>query len=162
VTLQTLVNTTEICFARRDVYTRDVLMQAINELLVQSELPRLLLRVMIRSVDYQPQIKQFVAKALELLAEKQVWLMGDEFWQGFIVCAYKVSTPAYPIILQLPLPQLQEVLNFNKAAAAKLVYYARQNAQALNLPQATVELIETAAGAPPTKRQRTSSAADAR
>jgi len=169
VTEQNLRDATDLCFERRDMFTKDVLEDVIKDLLEEKPLARLTMRIMIKSMEHQPQIKPFVTTALKELAERQFWTMddpGEDLWKGFVICALKVSTPAYPILLGLPQDQFEKMLGLVEGpSVARLVYYARQNQQNLELSPEKVEQLEavgnsnsssTRAGTEPvSKRQRT-------
>lgn len=152
ISMQTLKNATEMCFARKEFFTRDVLETVIRELLLQSEdnkLPLLFMRIMIRSIEEQPTIKQFIAEVLSELVEQELWAWNDNAsWQGFVLCAVKLATLAYPILFRLPTEQLEDVIKITRKRdpkdklVARLVYYARRNQQTLSLSPGTTEMLE--------------------
>ncbi|GBG25253.1 Symplekin [Hondaea fermentalgiana] len=148
----TLSNATDLCFARKEFFTRDVLETVIRELLMQSEdnkLPLLFMRVVFRSIMEQPSIKQFIAEVLSELVEREVWTWNDPtLWEGFVLCADKLATLAYPILFRLPTEQLENAINIllkrfpKNKIVARLIYYARRNQQSLALSPETIEMLE--------------------
>jgi len=150
VTTQNLIDATELCFERKDMFTKDVLVQVISDALSQETLPRLLMRIMMQCMEKQPQIKPYIAQALSQLVDLEIWNVGDnDLWVGFIICAAKLATPAYPILFRLPPDQLSDAIKLSSGIpgiklAANLIYFAKKNQEALQLPPEVLQILDAA------------------
>jgi len=145
ITTACLLEATDICFERKDLYTKDVLVSVITSLLIQEgELPPLTMRVLIKSMDIQPKIKPFIGEALANLFEREVWT-NPTLFEGWLLCATLLETQAYPIVLRLPVEHLKFALDFSKTNKwnlhSRVVYYSRNNAKSLNLSEETLALL---------------------
>jgi hypothetical protein len=92
-------------------------------------------------------MKQYVAEVLMELLNREIWKQEDgtkDLWKGFVMCALKVSTPAYPTLLRLPIEQLKSAMEIARGPnASKLVFFAKQNQQGLNLSPEVMEVMES-------------------
>ena len=66
------ISATNLCFAERTVYTREVLAVVMQHLMEQSPLPTLLMRTVLQSLAMYPQLIGFVMNIMQRLITKQV------------------------------------------------------------------------------------------
>lgn len=75
-------------------------------LLEQNSLPTLLMRTVIQTLHHYPRLVGFVMNnILQRLILKQVW-QQKKVWEGFIKCCQRTMPQSFPVLLQLPAPQL--------------------------------------------------------
>ncbi|GFT30810.1 symplekin [Nephila pilipes] len=108
--LKIVIKATSLCFEEKQVYTQVVLAMVMQQLMEQNPLPILLMRTVIQSLANHPHLLGFVTNILQRLIVKQVWKQ-PKIWEGFIKCCQRTKPQSFQVLLQLPPPQLQEVLN---------------------------------------------------
>ncbi|KAF8795634.1 Symplekin like protein [Argiope bruennichi] len=108
--LKTVIKATSLCFEEKQVYTQVVLAVVMQQLMEQNPLPILLMRTVIQSLANHPHLLGFVTNILQRLIVKQVWRQ-PKIWEGFIKCCQRTKPQSFQVLLQLPPPQLQEVLS---------------------------------------------------
>lgn len=107
--LKIIIKATTLCFAEKQAYTQEVLAMVMQQLMEMSPLPTLLMRTVIQSLAAYPNLSGFVMNILQRLILKQVWTQR-KVWEGFIKCCQRTKPQSFQVLLQLPAPQLQEVL----------------------------------------------------
>ncbi|KAG8197327.1 hypothetical protein JTE90_013454 [Oedothorax gibbosus] len=108
--LKIIIKATSLCFEEKNVYTQVVLAMVVQQLMEQDPLPILLMRTVIQSLANYPHLLGFVTNILQRLIVKQVWKQ-KKIWEGFIKCCQRTKPQSFQVLLQLPPPQLQEVLD---------------------------------------------------
>lgn len=108
--LKIIIKATALCFEEKNVYTQVVLAMVMQQLMEQDPLPILLMRTVIQSLANYPHLLGFVTNILQRLITKKVWTQ-KKIWEGFIKCCQRTKPQSFQVLLQLPAPQLEEVLN---------------------------------------------------
>ncbi|ORX54640.1 hypothetical protein BCR36DRAFT_282231, partial [Piromyces finnis] len=101
---------TQICFSLPQIFKQEVLAVVLTQLVEQQPIPKLFMRTTIQTVNLYRNLTNFICNnILTQLITKKVWTM-PKLWEGFIRCL-KITLPqSLNVILQLPFPQLKEVL----------------------------------------------------
>ncbi|KAK6938037.1 Symplekin C-terminal, partial [Dillenia turbinata] len=121
------------CFEQRTVFTQQVLAKALNQMVDQVPLPLLFMRTVIQAIDAFPTLVDFVMEILSKLVRKQVWTM-PKLWVGFLKCVSQTQPHSFHVLLQLPPPQLESVLNKYSNLRGPLAAFASQLAVRNSLP----------------------------
>ncbi|GFU76086.1 symplekin [Trichonephila clavipes] len=108
--LKIIMKATSLCFEEKSVYTQVVLAMVIQQLMEQDPLPILLMRTVIQSLANYPHLLGFVTNILHRLIVKKIWTQ-KKIWEGFIKCCQRTKPQSFQVLLQLPAPQLQDVLD---------------------------------------------------
>lgn len=108
--LKIVIKATSLCFEEKNVYTQVVLAMVMQQLMEQNPLPILLMRTVIQSLANYPHLLGFVTNILQRLIIKEVWKQ-KKIWEGFIKCCQRTKPQSFQVLLQLPPPQLKEVLD---------------------------------------------------
>ncbi|CAF4119508.1 unnamed protein product, partial [Rotaria magnacalcarata] len=106
--LKTTMNATTLCLNERSIYTHDVLAIVIQQLVDISPIPVLFMRTVLQALSFYPKMVGFVMNILQRLITKQAWKQA-RIWEGFIKCCQKTRPHSFPLLLQLPPPQLKHV-----------------------------------------------------
>ncbi|XWS24027.1 hypothetical protein CRYUN_Cryun28dG0066000 [Craigia yunnanensis] len=123
--LRKITDACSACFEQRTVFTQQVLAKALNQMVNQIPLPLLFMRTVIQSIDAFPTLVDFVMEILSKLVSKQVWRM-PKLWVGFLKCVAQTQPHSFPVLLQLPPPQLESALNKYGNLKSSLAAYASQ------------------------------------
>jgi len=107
--MKTVMKATGICFQEKSIYTMEVLTIVLQQLMEQKEIPLLLMRSVIQTVALYPHLIGFTMNILQRLIVKQVWKQKT-LWDGFIKCCQRTKPQSFTILLQLPSPQLHNLL----------------------------------------------------
>ncbi|GIY72451.1 symplekin [Caerostris darwini] len=107
--LKMVIKATSLCFEEKNVYNHTILGLVMQQLMEQDPLPILLMRTVIQSLANYPQLSGLVNNILQRLIVKEVWKQ-KKIWEGFIKCCQRTKSGSSQILLQLPAPQLKEVL----------------------------------------------------
>jgi len=107
--MKTVMKATGICFSDRSTYTMEVLTIVLQQLMEQKEIPMLMMRTVIQSVSIYPGLVGFIMNILQRLIVKQVWKQKT-LWDGFIKCCQRLKPQSFTVLLQLPPPQLNSLL----------------------------------------------------
>jgi len=107
--MKTVMKATGICFQEKSIYTMEVLTIVLQQLMEQKEIPLLLMRTVIQSLALYPHLQGFTMNILQRLIVKQVWKQKT-LWDGFIRCCQRTKPQSFTILLQLPPPQLKQLL----------------------------------------------------
>ncbi|OUM63195.1 hypothetical protein PIROE2DRAFT_10283, partial [Piromyces sp. E2] len=88
---------------------QEVLAVVLTQLVEQQPIPNLFMRTTIQTVNLYRNLTNFICNnILTQLIVKKVWT--TRLWEGFIKCL-KITLPqSLNVILQLPFPQLKEIL----------------------------------------------------
>lgn len=88
-------------------------------------LPTLLMRTVIQSLTQFPRLAGFITNLLQRLILKQVW-KHKLIWDGFIKCCLRLQPQSCGVLIQLPVPQLQDALSICPELRNPLLEYARE------------------------------------
>ncbi|CAH1966093.1 unnamed protein product [Acanthoscelides obtectus] len=107
--LKTVIKATSMCLQEKQVYTQEVLAVVLQQLMDQPTIPTLLMRTVIQALGSYPRLSGFVMNILQRLILKKVWSQ-KVVWEGFIKCCQRTRPQSFAVLMQLPPPQLTEVL----------------------------------------------------
>ncbi|XP_068304402.1 uncharacterized protein [Pyrus communis] len=138
--LKKITDACSACFEQRTVFTQQVLAKALNQMVDQTPLPLLFMRTVIQAIDAFPSLVDFVMEILSKLVSKQVWRM-PKLWFGFLKCASQTQPHSFPVLLQLPPPQLESALNKYANLRGPLATYASQPSVKASLPRPTLAVL---------------------
>ncbi|KAL1059861.1 hypothetical protein V6Z11_1Z001100 [Gossypium hirsutum] len=116
------------CFEQRTVFTQQVLAKALNQMVDQIPLPLLFMRTVIQAIDAFPTM---------------VWRM-PKLWVGFLKCVAQTQPHSFPVLLQLPPPQLESALNKYGSLRSSLAAYKNQPTRKGSLPRSTLAVLHLA------------------
>ncbi|KAL5847122.1 hypothetical protein ACOSQ3_010646 [Xanthoceras sorbifolium] len=138
--LKKITDACSACFEQRTVFTQQVLAKALNQMVDQTPLPLLFMRTVIQAIDAFPTLVDFVMELLSKLVSKQVWRM-PKLWVGFLKCVSQTRPHSFPVLLQLPPPQLENALNKYANLRAAVAAYASQPSMKASIPRSTLALL---------------------
>lgn len=121
--LKAIVKATSMCLAERDVYTQEVLMAVLQQLVEVVPVPTLIMRTTIQSLTLCPRLSNFVLNLLQRLILKQVWRQ-KVVWEGFLKTLQRLKPQSLSVMLQLPPPQLADALQQCPDLRPPLLEYA--------------------------------------
>lgn len=121
--LKFIVKATSMCLAEKEVFTHDVLIGVLQQLVEIVPIPTLLMRTIIQSLTLYPRLGNFVLNLLQRLILKQVW-RHKVIWEGFLKCAQRLKPSSLPVLLHLPPPQLNAALEQCPDLRQPLLEYA--------------------------------------
>ncbi|XP_071886203.1 symplekin [Anas platyrhynchos] len=152
--MKSIIKATNLCFAERNVYTSEVLAVVMQQLMEQSPLPMLLMRTVIQALTMYPRLGGFVMNILSRLIMKQVW-KHPKVWEGFIKCCQRTKPQSFPVVLQLPPPQLAAVFEKCPELREPLLGHVRGLTphQQAHIPLSTMAILEASARPPPEPRE---------
>ncbi|KAL8225457.1 hypothetical protein R6Q57_018014 [Mikania cordata] len=128
------------CFEQRTVFTQQVLVKALNQMVDQTPLPLLFMRTVIQAIDAFPELVDFGMEILSKLVSRQVWRM-PKLWVGFVKCISQTPPHSFGVLLQLPSPQLEGVLNKYGSLRGPLAAYANQPSIRASLHRSTLQTL---------------------
>jgi symplekin len=88
-------------------------------------LPTLLMRTVIQSLTLYPRLAGFITNLLQRLILKQVW-KNKLIWDGFIKCCSRLQPQSMGVLIQLPVPQLQDALIISPELKSPLYEFAME------------------------------------
>ncbi|KAK4353272.1 hypothetical protein RND71_028790 [Anisodus tanguticus] len=135
--LKKIMDACSACFEQRTVFTQQVLAKALRQMVDQTPLPLLFMRTVIQAIDAFPTLVDFVMEILSKLVIRQVWRM-PKLWVGFLKCVSQTKPHSFPVLLQLPPPQLESALNKYASLRSPLVAFANQPNVKTSLPRSTL------------------------
>ncbi|XP_055908274.1 symplekin [Eupeodes corollae] len=140
--LKYVVKATSMCLAEKDVYTQDILGACLQQLVDIVPIPTLFMRTVIQSLALYPRLSNFIIGLLQRLILKQVWKQ-KVVWEGFLKCCQRLKPQSSSVLIQLPLPQLQDALNQCPDLRAPLLEYAEsvEENQAGIISQQTMDVL---------------------
>ncbi|RKP26980.1 Symplekin tight junction protein C terminal-domain-containing protein [Syncephalis pseudoplumigaleata] len=116
---------TQICFGEKGIFTAEVLVVVMQQLLDRPMLPTLFMRTVIQSVTLYPTLSNYVITLLQKLIARQIWTNAT-LWQGFIRCCNLMAPKSFDLMFQLPKPQLLDLLSKEPSLKPRLREYAQQ------------------------------------
>ncbi|KAM3305159.1 symplekin [Capsicum chacoense] len=135
--LKKITDACSACFEQRTVFTQQVLAKALRQMVDQTPLPLLFMRTVIQAIDAFPTLVDLVMEILSKLVIRQVWRM-PKLWVGFLKCVSQTQPHSFPVLLQLPPPQLESALNKYANLRSPLVAFANQPNIKTSLPRSTL------------------------
>ncbi|XP_064900323.1 LOW QUALITY PROTEIN: symplekin [Columba livia] len=152
--MKSIIKATNLCFAERNVYTSEVLAVVLQQLMELSPLPVLLMRTVIQALAMYPRLGGFVTNILQRLIMKQVWKY-PKVWEGFIKCCQRTKPQSFPVVLQLPPPQLAAVFDKCPELREPLLNHVRALTphQQAHIPLSTMAILEATARHEPGARE---------
>ncbi|XP_040269020.1 symplekin isoform X2 [Bufo bufo] len=141
--MKSVIKATNLCFSARSVYTSEVLAVVLQQLMDTTPLPMLLMRTVIQALGMYPRLGGFIMNILTRLIYKQVWKY-PKVWEGFIKCCQRTKPQSFSVLLQLPPPQLQSVLQTSPDLRDPLLAHVRTFTpnQLAHVPHAIVAILE--------------------
>ncbi|EDV43780.1 uncharacterized protein Dana_GF18650 [Drosophila ananassae] len=121
--LKSIVKATSLCLGERELYTQEVLMAVLQQLLEVNPLPTLMMRTTIQSLTLYPRLANFVINLLQRLIIKQVWRQ-KVIWEGFLKTIQRLKPQSLPVMLHLPPAQLVDALQQCPDLRPALLEYA--------------------------------------
>ncbi|XP_077142473.1 symplekin [Ranitomeya variabilis] len=122
--MKSVIKAINLCFSARSVYTSEVLAVVLQQLMDTTPLPMLLMRTVIQALGMYPRLGGFIMNILTRLIYKQVWKY-PKVWEGFIKCCQRTKPQSFSVLLQLPPPQLQSVLQTSPDLRDPLLAHVR-------------------------------------
>ena len=107
--MKTIIKATNLCLQEKKIYTQDVLILVLQQLLNQTSIPLLFMRTTIQAFNLYPNMISFIMNILEKLIVKQVW-KEPKVWDGFVKCVEMTVPQSFGVLLQLPPAQLTKLL----------------------------------------------------
>ncbi|XP_004519512.1 symplekin [Ceratitis capitata] len=142
--LKAIVKATSICLTEKDVFTPDVLIGVLQQLVEVVPIPTLLMRTIIQSITLYPRLTNFVLNLLQRLILKQVWRQ-KVIWEGFLKCCQRLKPQSLPVLLHLPQQQLVSALEQCPDLRQPLFEYA-QSIQEEPMSGITPQLLDVISG----------------
>lgn len=141
--MKSVIKATNLCFSARSVYTSEVLAVVLQQLMDTTPLPMLLMRTVIQALGMYPRLGGFIMNILTRLIYKQVWKY-PKVWEGFIKCCQRTKPQSFSVLLQLPPPQLQSVLQTSPDLRDPLLAHVRAFTpnQLAHVPHAIMAILE--------------------
>lgn len=102
------------------------------------------MRTVIQSLTLYPRLAGFITNLLQRLILKQVW-KHKLIWDGFIKCCLRLQPQSMGVLIQLPVPQLQDALNICPELKSPLLEYAQEmnKHQISHVSQQVLDLLMT-------------------
>ena len=91
-----------------------------------------------QSLTMWPRSVEFVMSIIQRLLARQVW-STPPLWQGVVKCLHQAMPVSFPVLLQLPRPQLLDALEQQPDFREKLVAFAATNLD--TVPQDALEVL---------------------
>ncbi|CAF1452649.1 unnamed protein product [Adineta steineri] len=137
--LKTVMNAATLCLNERAIYTHDVLAIVIQQLVDINPIPVLFMRTVLQALSFYPKMVGFVMNILQRLITKQA-----RIWVGFIKCCQKTRPHSFPLLLQLPPPQLKHVFQTAPELRDGLIRHIRSMSMAQRslIPSSMLTVIE--------------------
>jgi len=114
----------DYCFELKSIFKQEYMAVTIQQLLVQTPLPLLLMRTVLKTLSVYPRLKLFIVEVMHQLVARQVWNF-EKPWLGFLLCAKNAKPESLEVILQLPTPQFEMAIKKDPELADFLVRYLK-------------------------------------
>jgi len=124
--LRKLIEAINYCFEQKSSVTQSRMAIVLQQLVDVAPIPPLLMRTVIQTIEQFPKLTGFTMGILSRLISKQVWA-STQLWQGFVKCCKVTQPHSFPVLLQLPPTQLEDVLKRVPSLKTPLVEYCKQN-----------------------------------
>lgn len=95
-----------------------------------------------QTLSLYPRLVGFVMNILQRLIPKQVWKQ-KKIWEGFVMCCQRTMPQSFPVLFQLPIPQLKSVLSSHPELHTALRQHldSLSESQRAHIPPSIVEAI---------------------
>ncbi|KAF3326645.1 Symplekin [Carex littledalei] len=140
VALKKVTDACTACFEQRTVFTQQVLAKALNQMVEKAPLPLLFMRTVIQTIDAFPSLVDFVMSLLSKLVSKQIWKM-PKLYAGFLKLVSQTQPHSFPVLLELPSMQLENVLTKHTNLRAPLASYVINKNIHPTLPSQTLKVL---------------------
>ncbi|RLM91571.1 uncharacterized protein C2845_PM08G22750 [Panicum miliaceum] len=140
VALKKVTDACTACFEQRTVFTQQVLEKSLNQLVDRIPIPLLFMRTVIQALDAFPALVDFVMAILSRLVNKQIWKM-PKLWVGFLKLAFQTQPRSFDVLLQLPPPQLEYMLNKYPNLRTPLSSFVNQRNMHNTLPRQILKIL---------------------
>jgi hypothetical protein len=127
-------------------FTQQVLGEALQQMAQMEHPPKLLMWAVIQTYTAWPDLKKFILGAAVmgrlLLPSKKVWAAQDtDLWIGVKMCLKQTQPQSFQLILELPPPQLREVMTQFKDMQEPLTKFASVPSRQNKLSNTTLEVL---------------------
>ena len=134
-----VVAATDELFKMRKVYDQQAIAVVLQQLVEQPTLPVLFMRIVIKAAVAWPKLKPFVIDVLQKLVARSVWT-NEKLWDGFKLAVKMLAPKSFPVLVRLPVGELESILKQFPEMKAPLTGSLRQNATlARSVPRATLK-----------------------
>ncbi|KAJ1284912.1 hypothetical protein BS78_03G241800 [Paspalum vaginatum] len=140
VALKKVTDACTACFEQRTVFTQQVLEKSLNQLVDRIPIPLLFMRTVIQALGAFPALVDFVMGILSRLVNKQIWKM-PKLWVGFLKLAFQTQPRSFDVLLQLPPPQLEFMLNKYPNLRTPLSSFINQRNMHNTLPRQILNIL---------------------
>ncbi|ONM38999.1 hypothetical protein ZEAMMB73_Zm00001d043775 [Zea mays] len=140
VALKKVTDACTACFEQRTVFTQQVLEKSLNQLVDRIPIPLLFMRTVIQALDAFPALVDFVMGILSRLIDKQIWKM-PKLWVGFLKLSFQTQPRSFDVLLQLPPPQLEFMLNKYPNLRTPLSSFVNQRNMHNTLPRQILNIL---------------------
>lgn len=143
ITVKRCIEACSACFAQPSIWKPSVLLGALERLLDEPSLPVTFMRSVIQSLALHPKsLAPGVQSILSRLVTLKVWEQPRQ-WDGWLRALKMLLPTALPLILQLPVPVVQKVIDAVPEAKGPLKEYLWQQPPSLrNRFSAVISLID--------------------
>jgi symplekin len=138
--LKKITDACSACFEQRTVFTQQVLAKALGQMVDRTPLPLLFMRTVIQAIDAFPTLVDFVMEILSKLVRKQIWRL-PKLWPGFLKCVSQTKPHSFPVLLELPVPQLESIMKKFPDLRPSLTAYANQPTIRSSLPNSALSVL---------------------
>ncbi|KAI9329560.1 Symplekin tight junction protein C terminal-domain-containing protein [Obelidium mucronatum] len=122
VDLKYCLEGTKLCIKHPEVFKQESLAIVIQQLVDQQRIPTLFMRTVLESVKLYPNLATFINGILTRLISKRVWV-NPNLWKGFVICCKLTAPTSFSVIITLPKPQLEDILNKEPGMKPRLFEY---------------------------------------
>eukprot|EP01087_Luapelamoeba_hula_P018508 TRINITY_DN596_c0_g2_i1.p1 TRINITY_DN596_c0_g2~~TRINITY_DN596_c0_g2_i1.p1 ORF type:complete len:1409 (+),score=269.69 TRINITY_DN596_c0_g2_i1:4-4230(+) len=145
--LRKVIAAINFCFSQRTVYKQPIMAVVLQQLADVSPIPPLFMRTVIQAVGAFPKLMGFIMGILSRLIHKQIW-QDKSLWSGFVQCAKTTLPHSCPVVLQLPPPQMKDVIMRVNTMRAVLLKYIEEFPHSTNLSAAQRAVLDENESAP--------------
>ncbi|PXF46940.1 Symplekin [Gracilariopsis chorda] len=103
------------CFESKAVFQREVVAQAVQQILEMTTVPDLFMRTVHLARIFHPDLEKYITETvMKRLIEKNVW-SNSLVWEGFLKYCADIKIKSVKLLLSLPVSQLQDALEKQKS-----------------------------------------------
>ncbi|KAG2297743.1 hypothetical protein Bca52824_044412 [Brassica carinata] len=156
--LKKITDACSACFEQRTVFTQQVLAKALGQMVDRTPLPLLFMRTVIQAIDAFPTLVDVVMEILSKLVNRQIWRL-PKLWPGFLKCVSQTQPHSFPVLLELPMPQLESIMKKFPDLKPSLTAYANQPTIRASLSNSALSVLGLENGQDSRSQMRPSDAA---
>ncbi|KAF2582043.1 hypothetical protein F2Q68_00005674 [Brassica cretica] len=138
--LKKITDACSACFEQRTVFTQQVLAKALGQMVDRTPLPLLFMRTVIQAIDAFPTLVDVVMEILSKLVNRQIWRL-PKLWPGFLKCVSQTQPHSFPVLLELPMPQLESIMKKFPDLRPSLATYANQPTIRASIPNQALSVL---------------------